>query len=636
MKIYSTIFLFFFHITAGLIADGSREDSNLSNPTPKSNRKSSSSGQEDPLKNTKKLVVEGHKSLYQNGAFPVGSTSLKFIPPGNEAEIFIQGRRFSFAKASFQENLKRASESVVVLKEGYGLTYRLANETSRSSIQLSKELRDSMILPGVYVMGKAQADSLGIAGRSWDRGLEFYRKTQEEASSMAKILYGTGLSLEEERKIQKELRNKDREIAKQKEEARKRQAREFLKARIQKETNSFVLGYTNIPGRFRDRSVEVVERLGDLETKEEYREVEQKRQENSSDFLDELSDLWIGIGERMQTGFRKAGNELDGIESGAGLSWALLKSVAITAKTLFVEGIVRPIGGTTIHSIGYVVSNTVVYPIGLITISGKTVAVVLVEVIDYGADGVIGIVAPSGRLALAGMIGGATVLSEGIADISRKSIQSGSEVGRDLGSRAGSAGLKGAGLVTEKSGTYLVAPVAFGLGTVGETIKGIGSYSLQTLGGAGMATTGSAVSVVGLGAGQTVAGAIYVGGTTVSAGTAGGFGVYYVSKAFAIPSGVYVGSGVVMSYEMVAQLSAHTILAASDVSYLVLSLEGGRWILYGVKQTGKTAKYVMTGSMVDLDEIRKEGGEVYEIPVGEEEMERVLRHVDESSENHSE
>ena len=31
---------------------------------------------EDPLKNTKHLVVEGHKSLYQNGAFHIPNTSL--------------------------------------------------------------------------------------------------------------------------------------------------------------------------------------------------------------------------------------------------------------------------------------------------------------------------------------------------------------------------------------------------------------------------------------------------------------------------------------------------------------------------------------------------------------------------------
>ena len=37
---------------------------------------------EDPLRNTKKLIKEGHLSLYKNGAFTVPMTTLTLIPPG--------------------------------------------------------------------------------------------------------------------------------------------------------------------------------------------------------------------------------------------------------------------------------------------------------------------------------------------------------------------------------------------------------------------------------------------------------------------------------------------------------------------------------------------------------------------------
>ena len=36
---------------------------------------------DDPLKNSKKLIKEGHKSLYNNGAFEVKGSSIKLIPP---------------------------------------------------------------------------------------------------------------------------------------------------------------------------------------------------------------------------------------------------------------------------------------------------------------------------------------------------------------------------------------------------------------------------------------------------------------------------------------------------------------------------------------------------------------------------
>ena len=39
---------------------------------------------DDPLKYSKKLVAEGHLSLYENGAFHVPNTSISLIPPGEK------------------------------------------------------------------------------------------------------------------------------------------------------------------------------------------------------------------------------------------------------------------------------------------------------------------------------------------------------------------------------------------------------------------------------------------------------------------------------------------------------------------------------------------------------------------------
>ncbi|MCC5815259.1 MAG: hypothetical protein JJT78_10915 [Leptospira sp.] len=587
-----------------------------------------SKAEEDPLKNTKKLVRDGHVSLYENGAFPVGSTSIKFIPPGKEAEIFIQGRRFGFAKASFQESLKKASESVVILKEGHGLSYRLANESSKASIELSKDLRDSMILPGYYVMSKAQADVLGIGGKSWSKGLHNYRSIQSEAERMSYILFESGVDLSQATIEEENKRRSEKELARIREQKKKRREAKILEQKIQEETGRFVIGYTDLGSKLKERSEKLTEDLGNVSTKKDFEEWEKLRRKFSSEVLDGIADSWIGIGERVKTGFRKAGSELEKVESGAGLSWAVLKAIAITTKTILVDAIILPIGETTVHSFGYVVWNSIAYPIGLVTISGKTVAVVLVEVVEYGTDGVVAIVAPSGRFALAGIIGGSEVLAKGVGKVTKNTLDTTGNISSGASKRVGVASLYGAGVITEASGKYLVAPVGLGIGIGEETLVGLGSYTIDTGSGAAMATTGSVLSVTSLGAGQATAGAVYVGGTTVSAGTAGAFGVYYVSKAVGVPTGVYIGSGVVMSYEMTAQLSAHTVLAASDMTYLVLSLEGGRWVLYGVKQTGKKAVYVLTGSMVDLDEIRNQGGEVYEIPVSEEEMEKVLKEVD--------
>jgi hypothetical protein len=63
---------------------------------------------DDPIKNSRKLVIEGHKSLYDNGAFAVKGTSIKFIPPFSEAEVFILGRRCRFSKRRFFGKRKKS------------------------------------------------------------------------------------------------------------------------------------------------------------------------------------------------------------------------------------------------------------------------------------------------------------------------------------------------------------------------------------------------------------------------------------------------------------------------------------------------------------------------------------------------
>jgi hypothetical protein len=78
----------------------------------------SASDPDDPIKNSRKLVKEGHKSLYNNGAFDVKGTSIKLIPPFAEAEIFIYGKRVGLAKEAFSENVKKSGRVCLYFKRG--------------------------------------------------------------------------------------------------------------------------------------------------------------------------------------------------------------------------------------------------------------------------------------------------------------------------------------------------------------------------------------------------------------------------------------------------------------------------------------------------------------------------------------
>src|SRR5512147_430722 len=78
---------------------------------------------DDPLQNTKKLVREGHVSLYNNGAFRVPKTSISLIPPGPSTLELVQELSGMRARQSFETAIRKAADSVYVVSEGTRLTY---------------------------------------------------------------------------------------------------------------------------------------------------------------------------------------------------------------------------------------------------------------------------------------------------------------------------------------------------------------------------------------------------------------------------------------------------------------------------------------------------------------------------------
>jgi hypothetical protein len=104
--------------------------------------------------------------------------------------------------------------------------------------------------------------------------------------------------------------------------------------------------------------------------------------------------------------------------------------------------------------------------------------------------------------------------------------------------------------------------------------------------------------------------------------------VYQLSKAVVVPTGYQLGSGIVLSYETLAQVSAHSILAVSDCAYMVLSLEGPRWVLYAVKgNLIKGDDDLPPGAILDLKKMQEQGEEIVNLPVSDEEMKKVVESV---------
>jgi hypothetical protein len=139
--------------------------------------------------------------------------------------------------------------------------------------------------------------------------------------------------------------------------------------------------------------------------------------------------------------------------------------------------------------------------------------------------------------------------------------------------------------------------------------------------------TGEAGSATTLVFGNVIAGTTLVGGTAVS--TAGGtaYGIYELSKAVVVPSGYELGGGIILSYDTLTQLGAQSILAVSDCAYLVLSLEGPRWVLYAVKGKTGPGDDLPIGAVIDLKKMQESGEEIKYLPVSDGEMKKVVDSV---------
>jgi hypothetical protein len=151
---------------------------------------------------------------------------------------------------------------------------------------------------------------------------------------------------------------------------------------------------------------------------------------------------------------------------------------------------------------------------------------------------------------------------------------------------------------------------------------GVGAASggaLFVVGEAGSATT----QVLG----NSIAGTTLVVGTAVSTAGGAAYGVYELSKAVIVPTGYEVGSGIVLGYGTLSHLGAHAILAVSDCSYMVLSLEGPRWVLYAIKGKTGNGEDLPVGTVVDLKKMQEAGEVLYNLPVSDEEMKEVAASV---------
>lgn len=579
----------------------------------------------DPLKNTRKLVAEGHVSLYNNGAFQVPNTRLSLIPPGPSA-LELAGELAGIrARQSFLTAIDRASDSVTVVAEGTQMTWKLAGQLHEGTDKVTDQIRSRSREGSKLLLSRSTALGYDIVGKSWQFSKETLADRERIGQGVTDSFHKAAETLEDVGSRQGSALAKgaltgssalsDASIARS-------------KGALTYGKNAFVVGYAAIPARMKQRGEALSDNIANLNIVQKVKGENAWREEWSNGFLDLIGSTAANYGSNITASFRKAGDELSGEQrDSSGLSLAALKSLRWVLKGLLWDAVVEPTAKISTAAVGYVGVNAVAYPTMVLVKEGVAVTNLALEVSWDTTKSCYDIVAPSATAALAGVYSLADFTGSHLAAGGVAVTGSAAGYGETALTKVASVTIKGSGYAAGKGVQYLGIPMAaagvtVGGGTVGAAVGTGGALSAGTL-----LVTGETGALTGTAFGNVLAGTTLVGGTAASAATGTTLGVYELSKAVVLPPGYALGGGVVLSYGTMSHLGAHSILAVSDASYMVLSLEGPRWVLYAV--TGKLGKGedLPTGALLDLKQMQAAGEELRYLPVSDAEMKSVVESV---------
>jgi hypothetical protein len=529
---------------------------------------SCSSMKDDPLRNSKKLVKDGHKSLYQNGAFSVPSTKIMLIPPGPDAITLAKELSGLKAKESFLKYLHEVKSSSVVIYEGTKKSYELAKTVNSDVARAMDRIAPQLKKDSTVIMDSSLAASRNIIGKSWELG----NKIGSNVSSFGKKL------------------GNDLKSSNQKTEP-------FTGS------EKFILGYVSLPGKLKSHQENIVEAVSFQRYIEDFQKAETTRKQFSKSMTYWISDSFRNYGKDVSQSFNNAQKELNDSDN-LGPSFGGLKAIAWLLNGVLWQGVIKPVGKASGGAIGYVISNGVVYTLMLVSRGGVTTGTIAVEVAAETGKGLVEVTAPTAELALSAIL----------------------YSGEYLANKAIEKSSRGAGIVLENGITYIAAPASNVLVKTGGMVSGV---ALGVGGPVLAGATRASGELMGLSSqviSKTAAAGVFTGGVVVHTLKGSAEVAYEITKASVVPPSMVLGSGLTLSYGTLSQLAGHTVLAASDAAYLVLSLEGPNWVVYSVK--GLVASDDLpANTVIDLQKLRNDGEVIQKVPVTEEEMTRLLNHL---------
>ena len=369
------------------------------------------------------------------------------------------------------------------------------------------------------------------------------------------------------------------------------------------------------------------------EYKESAEDASEWRRESSDGLKYYVTDTTSGYFSNIADSFSKSKEALSNTSETGSL--ALLKSLGWVLHGVFWEGSIKPISKISAGSLGYIAVNTIVYPVILAAQGTVSLAEVAIKVTWNTGGMAYDIIAPTGEAALAGLLGTIEIAGGQLAGgtlITGAATVAGATY---VGSKAAAATVATAGYTSGKAVKYIGVPLAASGIVLGGSAVGVTVAGAEVVTGTALLAGGELVSATSQVTTTATSATTLAVGTTVSTVAGLGLGVYELSKAVIVPTGYQLTSGVVLGYGSISQLAAHSVLAVTDVSYMVLSLEGPKWVLYGVQGKLGSGEELAPGTVLDLEEMQNQGEGFKRLPVSEGEMKAVIEQLPNDLETNS-
>ncbi len=578
---------------------------------------------DDPLQNTKKLAKQGHASLYNNGAFQVPNTEIRLIPAGPSAYEFAAQLAGMDARESFVTSVQNAADAVSLVADGTKKSFAVAgtiiNKSNEIADEISSRSREGsklLIYNNSSLTKSIIGQSWRAAASSWDGVYRFGEALSQESSSYGKSIRDRGAD------VGKLMIGGSLSGAKSISE----KSYELSKEGLQFAGNRFVEGYMTLPQKGKERLQNIADAVDVDDFKSGVTEplawAAKTNKRLSSILIDTGKNYFSNIGDA----FGDASDALDNYHEDG--TFALVKAMGHVLKGIFWDGVIEPVGRITAASLGLVGTNLGALPVMVVVREGMTTAELAIEVtwntLAFGYD----IVAPTVISATAATLSvAAGVAGQGVAAVTAVggSTLGATEYGlSQIAGGAVSVGGQATGKVVQYVGVPLTAAGIAVTGTaVGATV-GVATDVGKIAAGGTLFVAGETAAL------GTKAFGVVLGGTTAVVGTTGsvvagaGLGVFELAKAVVVPVGYELTSGVVLGYTAASQLAAHTILGVADASYMVLSLEGPRWVIYAVKGDLGDGHELEPGTVLNLKTMQQQGETFYYLPVSEPEMRSVI------------